>query len=417
MVRDAGRLPAALGRPLATTVDGVLAPARDGAEPGRGGEPEPVAIVPGSLATVADLDRYSVRPSIVNLRFDGYASGVIERSPFPYQGPLPADQVSGGDELVADLERRSAAPARPCSGPAGTGKTSVLKRVSADLEAAGADTVWIDLYELSSMADLAAAVDRGLAGVAGNARRVLDGVAASVSIRLGIVGVELSNGRRVRPDPVLTLRSLLQVLVRTAERQELLVVFDEFSGTPTSRAPPASCAASCSTTTRSSRSCSPGSQPSTMRTLFADQAAPFFAQADLVEIGPLPDSAVTAMSPTASSAPSGARRGHASPRRRGRGTPAAGHAAGRRAVAPHPAGQGRRRRHLGGTLAEVWETVDSGSERLYELLPSGHQKTLRVLAPGGSIYGSAAEVLDLSAGTARAAADALVGSGYLVRRG
>jgi hypothetical protein len=56
VVRDAGRLPAALCGPLATTVDGVLAPARDGAAPGRGGEPEPVAIVPGSLATVADLD-------------------------------------------------------------------------------------------------------------------------------------------------------------------------------------------------------------------------------------------------------------------------------------------------------------------------------------------------------------------------
>ncbi|CAN5625286.1 hypothetical protein BH24ACT4_BH24ACT4_09010 [soil metagenome] len=36
-----------------------------------------------------------------------------------------------------------------------------------------------------------------------------------------------------------------------------------------------------------------GSQPSTMRALFTDQAQPFFAQADLVEIGPMTGAAVT----------------------------------------------------------------------------------------------------------------------------
>jgi hypothetical protein len=49
-------------------------------------------------------------------------------------------------------------------------------------------------------------------------------------------------------------------------------------------------------------------------------------------------------------------------------------------------------------------------------MPSGHQKTLRAVASGGSIYGTAADVVDLAPGTARAAVEALVGSGYLVRR-
>jgi hypothetical protein len=343
---------------------------------------------------------------------------VIERSPFPYQGPLPADQVSGRDELVADLERRlRQRRLTALLGPRRYGKTSVLKRVSADLEAAGADTVWIDLYELSSMADLAAAVDRGLAGVAGNARRVLDGVAASVSIRLGIVGVELSKGRRVRPDPVLTLRSLLQVLVRTAERHELLVVFDEFSGIANVEGAAGLLRSELQHHYQELAIVFAGSQPSTMRTLFADQAAPFFAQADLVEIGPLPDSAVTAI------VADGFERTKRSP---GAVTPrlvdaAEGHPQRAMQLADAlwrltPRGKVAGDATWEDALAEVRETVDSGSERLYELLPSGHQKTLRVLASGGSIYGSAAEVLDLSAGTARAAADALVGSGYLVRR-
>ena len=35
-----------------------------------------------------------------------------------------------------------------------------------------------------------------------------------------------------------------------------------------------------------------GSQPSTMAALFTDQAQPFFAQADLVELGPMADGEV-----------------------------------------------------------------------------------------------------------------------------
>lgn len=67
-------------------------------------------------------------------------------------------------------------------------------------------------------------------------------------------------------------------------------------------------------------------------------------------------------------------------------------------------------------LAGTRANVDSGSERLYALLPSGHQKSLRALAAGGSIYGTAADVVDLSPGTASAADEALVGTGYLARR-
>ena len=48
--------------------------------------------------------------------------------------------------------------------------------------------------------------------------------------------------------------------------------------------------------------------------------------------------------------------------------------------------------------------------------PAGHQKVLRVVATGGSIYGTAANLVDLAPGTARSAVDALVGSGDLVRR-
>jgi hypothetical protein len=342
----------------------------------------------------------------------------VERSPFPYQGPLPAEQVSGRDDLVADLtarvrQRRLTA----LLGPRRYGKTSVLKRVSADL-APAVDTVWIDLYELSSMADLAAAVDRGMAGVVGTARRVLDAVAGGVSLRLGVVGVELARGRRDRPDPVLTLRSLLQVLVRTAQRHDLLVVLDEFSGIATVEGAAGLLRSELQHHYQDLAIVFAGSQPSTMRALFGDQAAPFFAQADLVEIGPLPDAAVAAIvdhgfERTKRSAGAttarvvAAAEGH--PQRAMQLADALWRATPRGKVASDATWEA--------ALAEVRATVDSGSERLFELHPAGHQKVLRVLAAGGAVYGSAAEVLELSPGTARAAVDALAGNGYLTRDG
>ena len=343
---------------------------------------------------------------------------VIEQSPFPYQGPLPAELVSGRDALVADLTQRARQRRLTALlGPRRYGKTSVLARVSADLAAGGTDTVWIDLYELSSMADLAAAVDRGLAGVAGTARRLLDSIAGSVSIRLGVLGVELSKGRRDRPDPVLTLRSLLQVLVRTAGRHDLLVVLDEFSGVARVDGAAGLLRSELQHHYRDLAIVFAGSQPSTMRTLFADQAAPFFAQADLVEIGPLPDEAVAEIVESGFIATK--RRAGALTRR------VVAAAEGHPQRAMQLADALWRHTKRGGVaddaaweaaLAEVRASVDAGSDRLYELLPAGHQKTLRVLATGGSVYGTAAEVLDLSTGTARAAVDALLGTGYLVHR-
>jgi uncharacterized protein len=343
---------------------------------------------------------------------------VIERSPFPHQGPLAPDQVSGRDELARDLaERLTERRLTALLGPRRYGKTSVLKRVTADLAEVGPETVWIDLYELSSVADLAGALDRGLSRVTGRVRRVLDSVAGSMSLRLGVVAVQLSKGRRDRPDPVLTLRSLLEVLVRTAARQDLIVVFDEFSGIANVEGAAGLLRTELQHHYQELGIVFAGSQPSTMRTLFGDQAQPFFAQADLLEIGPLEDDAVVAI----------VEDGFSRTGRRTGGTTsrlvafAEGHP--QRAMQLADA-LWRLTPEQGAAGEETWEeavaavraNVDNGSERLYALLPPGHQRTLRAVASGGSVYGTAADVLDLAPGTARAAVEALVGNGYLVRR-
>src|SRR5690606_19328266 len=81
----------------------------------------------------------------------------------------------------------------------------------------------------------------------------------------------------------------------TAERHDLIVVFDEFSGIADVESGAGLLRTELQHHYQELGIIFAGSQPSTMRTLFADQAEPFFAQADLVEIGPLADEDVAAI--------------------------------------------------------------------------------------------------------------------------
>lgn len=344
---------------------------------------------------------------------------MAEPSPFPYQGPLEPAQVTGREAIAADLaERIMQRRLTALLGPRRFGKTSLLKRVTADLGQVGPDTIWIDLYQISSMTDLAGAIDRGLAQVTGPTRRVLESIAGGASLRLGFAGIELSKSRRERPDPVLTLRALLEVLVRTAQRRDLILVLDEFSGIAGVEGAAGVLRSELQHHFQQLAIVFAGSEPSTMRSLFTDQAAPFFAQADIVELGPLDDVAVGEI----------VRNGFTST-----GRDVSDHAIDR--LVGLAAGHPQRAMQLAdalwrltdpGTAADddtwhlaledVRRSVDIGSERLFALLPAGHQKVLRVVSSGGSVYGTAADALALSRGTARAAVEALQGTGYLDRR-
>ncbi len=342
----------------------------------------------------------------------------MDQSPFPYHGPLLPEQVAGRELLARDIalrirDRRLTA----LLGPRRYGKTSLLKRVAADLAEVGPQCVWIDLYQMTSMADLAAAVDRGLAGLAGPARRALDRIAASLSVSVGVLGIELAHSPRNGVDPVLALRNRLDVLVRAAERQDLFVVFDEFSGIAEVDGGPAVLRTGLQHHFQSLGIVFAGSEPSTMRTLFGDQSQPFFAQADLIDVGPLGDEALLFIieqgfelsgrdAGTSASRIVAVARGH--PQRAMQLADAVW-----RRVQP---GAAAAEIDWEQALSEVRKSVDAASERMFDLLPSGQRKTLRAVAASGSIYGRAAASLDLPAATARNASESLIGRGFL-RRG
>lgn len=340
----------------------------------------------------------------------------MEVSPFPYQGPLEPAQVAGRDALLGDLVARvTGHRVTALLGPRRYGKTSLLRRLAAELTEV--DTVWVDLYEVTSMADVAVRFDEGLAAAGGELGSLAARLAVGVSLNLGLLRVDLTRPPRERPDPALALRAVLDVLVRSAVRRPTLLVVDEFSAI--ARVDGAAGALRTATQHHFQELglVFAGSHPSMMRTLFADRPQPFYGQADLVEVGPLDPGAVHDLVAG--------------------GFAATGRRAGRLPTLMTAFADGHPQRTMqladacwratppGGVattdtwadgLADVRARTDEGMERLYARYGAGERTVLRSVARAGTIYGTEADLLDLAAGTAAHARRALLDTGDLVER-
>ena len=338
----------------------------------------------------------------------------MEPSPFPYHGPLEPGQVQGRDALVADLVGRiESRRVTALLGPRRYGKTSVLRRVAAELT--GVTTVWVDLYEVTSVPDVAVRFDDALGATTGRFAAAARHVSAGLALNLGAVKVELTGPARNRPDAAVTFHRLLDVLVATAAKEPTLLVVDEFSSIARVQGAAGALRTALQRHYRDLGIVFAGSHPSMMRTLFTERAEPFYGQADLVEIGPLDAAAVAGIVGS----------GFASTERD------AGHVAG--LIATFTGGHPQRTMQLAdacwrhtpaGTaadtttwsaaLAEVRRATAEGMERLYSGFERGERSVLRAVARGGSVYGTEAGLLDLSTGTATHARRALLDSGDLV---
>lgn len=340
----------------------------------------------------------------------------MELSPFPYQGPLEPAQVHGRDEVIADLiERVTARRVTALLGPRRYGKTSVLRRLANDLSEV--TTVWVDLYEVSSLADVAVRFDAGLGKTTGTFGQLARRLAVGLSLNLGLVSLQLTGLPRNRPDPLLLLQSLLDVLVSTAERVPTLLVIDEFSSI--ARVPGAAGALRTAVQHHFQELglVFAGSHPSMMRTLFSDRAEPFYGQADLRELGPLTPTAIELIV-TAGFAETGREAGRLGGLISGF---AGGHPQRSMQLADAswrltpPRGRGDEQWASG--LAEVQRGTFEGLERLYSRFNASERAVLRAVAQSGTIYGSEADLLDLSTGAATHARRALLDGGDLLDTG
>lgn len=336
-------------------------------------------------------------------------------SPFPYQGPLEPHQVQGRDELARDLiERITAHRVTALLGPRRFGKTSVLRKVAADLSEV--TTVWVDLYEVTSIADVAVRFDDALADTTGPFVAEARTMAATVSVNLGLVKVALTGAARSRPDPTFVFHTLLDVLVQTAARVPTLLVIDEFSSIRRVEGAAGALRTAIQHHYNELAVVFAGSYPSMMRSLFTSREEPFYGQADLVEIDPLSPATVEQIV-TAGFAATGRDAGHIAglisdftgghPQR----TMQLADACWRFTPPAATAGPDQ----WGAALADVRYAVASGMERIYSGFERGERAVLRAVARSGSIYGAEAELLDLSSGAATHARETLLDSGDLAR--
>lgn len=338
-------------------------------------------------------------------------------SPFPYQGPLEPGEVQGRDGLLADLtERITGRRVTALLGPRRYGKTSLLRRLAADLTEV--TTVWVDLYEVTSMADVAVRFDDALGATTGPFARVARTMAAGVALNLGVVKIDLTGPARNRPDPALTLHGLLEVLVAAAAQEPTLLVVDEFSSIGRVEGAAGALRTAVQHHLRDLGIVFAGSHPSMMRTLFTARPEPFYGQADLLEIGPLDGAAVDTILES----------GFASTGRTAGPLPglitafAAGHPQRTMQLADAcwrhtPPGGAADRGTWAAALDDVRRATGEGMERLYSGFARGERSVLRAVARAGSIYGTEAHLLDLSNGTATHARRTLLDGGDLSENG
>jgi hypothetical protein len=278
-------------------------------------------------------------------------------------------------------------------------------------------TVWVDLYEVTSVADVAVRFDNALAEATGPLASLAKRFALELSLNLGALKVALSGPARARPDPTLSFHSMLDVLVRMANSSPTLLVIDEFSSVARVEGAAGAMRTAFQHHYRTLGLIFAGSQPSMMRTLFSERPQPFYGQADLVDIGPLDATALDQII--------------------GQGFASTGRKAGRLAALIYNFTGGHPQRAMqlsdscwehtppGGSAHDAWadglsqvrrHSADP-MERLYSQYNPSERRVLRALALSGSIYGAEAELLDLAKSTAQNARRVLLDSGELTEVG
>lgn len=343
----------------------------------------------------------------------------MDDSPFPHYGPLEPEGLTGREDEADELARRLR-ERRPVAvlGPRRFGKTSLVRHALWQLDQVEPfATVWVDLYGVTSVADFAVRLDKALVAVRGRAREALDTIAGGLSVQLGVVGVELRRAGPQGPDPVAATHGLLDVLVRAGAHHRVVVAFDEFADVAGVRGLEALLRSHLQHHYRDVGLVFAGSRPSMMRTLFAERGRPFFSQADLLELGPLSQEAVTAI----------VHDGFARTRRR----------AGPVAIRTVAFANGHPQRSMmladaawqltaegdeadedtwANALATVQRSSDGALAALYEELSPTQGAVLRAVARTGSPFSAAeARFHDLATSSISAARDALVRDGHLAR--
>jgi hypothetical protein len=217
--------------------------------------------------------------------------------PFPFETPIAAEALIDRRD---ELERLSVAAAERVhvrlAGPRRFGKTSLLLAHAAGLSGAGWRTVHVDLYGVTSLAEVCVRIATSYSRLKeGRIRSHLDALGARLGLSLTPAGPGITLGPRKNvpsPEATQTAAAELLDLPRTLHDRDgrpTLVVFDEFQDLLT--AGPSLdglLRAHVQYHQDAAVYVYAGSQPSMMHRLFSDRERPLYGQAEPLELGPLP---------------------------------------------------------------------------------------------------------------------------------
>ncbi len=217
--------------------------------------------------------------------------------PFPFETPIAPDALIDRRSELAQLSQAAAERVHiRLAGPRRFGKTSLLLAHAAGLSGAGWRTVHVDLYGVTSLAEVCVRIASSYSRLRdGRIRSHLDSLGSRLGLSLTPAGPGITLGPRQKvPSQEATQTAaaeLLDLPLTMFERDEIptLVVFDEFQDLLT--AGPALDGLLRSHVQYHGNAAVyiyAGSQPSLMRKLFSDRERPLYGQAEPLELGPLP---------------------------------------------------------------------------------------------------------------------------------
>lgn len=217
--------------------------------------------------------------------------------PFPFETPIAPDALIDRRSELAQLSQAAAERVHiRLAGPRRFGKTSLLLAHAAGLSGAGWRTVHVDLYGVTSLAEVCVRIASSYSRLRdGRIRSHLDSLGSRLGLSLTPAGPGITLGPRQKvPSQEATQTAaaeLLDLPLTMFERDEIptLVVFDEFQDLLS--AGPALDGLLRSHVQYHGNAAVyiyAGSQPSLMRKLFSDRERPLYGQAEPLELGPLP---------------------------------------------------------------------------------------------------------------------------------
>jgi hypothetical protein len=222
--------------------------------------------------------------------------------PFPFETPIAPDALIDRRTELTRLHQAAVERVHVrLAGPRRFGKTSLLLAHAAGLAGTGWRTVHVDMYGVTSLAEVCVRIATSYARLKDHRLRAhLDALGARLGLSLTPAGPGITLGpRQHTPSHESTQTAaaeLLDLPLTLFERDEIptLVVFDEFQDLLS--AGPALDGLLRSHVQYHGDAAVyvyAGSHPSLMRTLFSDRERPLYGQAEPLDLGPLPVDQVT----------------------------------------------------------------------------------------------------------------------------